>query len=95
MWNESKKGNTMDEEKVISTGEQQSGEKHRSSEHRHHSSRHRRHRSRGENLEGKRESWRRPHQKKRLRKRIASAAFAFLSVLAVILMLYVAYIYLN
>ena len=83
----------MDEEKVISTGEQQSGEKHRSSEHRHHSSRHRRHRSRGENLEGKRESWRKPRQRHIWRRRIASAAFIFLSILAVILMAFVAYIY--
>ena len=92
----------MDEEKVISTGEQQSGEEHRSSEHhhhhssehRHHSSRHRRH-SRGENLEGKRESWREPRKRKILLRRLGSAAFAILSVVAVLLMLYVAYIYLN
>jgi len=84
----------MDEEKVISTGERSGGERHSDGHHRH-SSRHRHRSSSNADLTNKRESWRKPHQKKRLRKRIASAAFAILSVIAVLLMLYVAYIYLN
>ena len=83
----------MDEEKVISTGERSGGERHSDGHHRH-SSRHR-HRSGGEGLEHKRESWRKPRKRKIWLKRFASAAFAILSVIAVLLMLYVAYIYMN
>ena len=78
------------EEKFNTSAEHSGDERHSGEHHRSHS---RRHRGHGENLEGKRESWRSPRKKKLLRKRIASAAFLILSILAVILMIFVAYIY--
>ena len=76
------------EENLKTTAEHSGDERHSGEHHRHHS--HRRH---GENLEGKRESWRKPRQRHIWRRRIASAAFIILSILAVILMAFVAYIY--
>ena len=82
------------EENLKTTAEHSGDERHSGEHHRHHSHhRHRSHRSYGENLEGKRESWRKPRQRHIWRRRIASAAFIFLSILAVILMAFVAYIY--
>ena len=79
------------EENLKTTAEHSGDERHSGEHHRHRS--HRRHRSHGENLEGKRENWRKPRQRHIWRKRIASAAFIILSILAVILMAFVAYIY--
>ncbi len=81
------------EENLKTTAEHSGDERHSGEHHHHRSHRHHRHRSHGENLEGKRESWRKPRQRHIWRRRIASAAFIILSILAVILMAFVAYIY--
>ena len=81
------------EEILKTTAERSGDERHSGEHHRHHSHRHHRS-SKDEDLSNKRENWRKPHQKKRLLRRLASVAFTILSIIAVLLMVFVAYIYL-